>query len=543
MQSLSVRRVVFCALLPVVGLVASCHRHSTLAAEGVEKGILLVGNGGEVQTLDPQLAGGLIDHNPISALFEGLVTLDETTLEPRPGMAQSWEVSGDGLTYTFHLRPNLKWSDGEALTASDFLYSFKRAISPSLASEYKDVYFPVVNAEAYARGELKDFSKVGFEIPDPTTIVMHLRRRTQYFLTLLRNNCWYPVQRAAVEKYGKSDDRSNPWTRRPPLVSNGPFRLVAWRDDQDVEVEKNPNYWDAAHVRLNGIRFFSNESLQGQELAFRAGQLHVTWSLPISKVPAYRERNPNALRVEPSFETYFVRFNVTKPPFNDVRVRRAFSLAIDRGSIVRSVLNGGQVVATSFSPPGLAGYVPPMAVTEDAAEAKTLLAQAGYPEGRGFPKVDFLTISAETDQLIAEALQQMWKRTLGVDVGISQQEFKIFLQSINNTTLSYTLARGRWIPEYPDALSVLDIMTGISGINGTGYADATYDRLLYEADGESSAPDRYAGMAKAETYLLQQAPVAPIYFGTSAFLVHPAVRGWARSPLGFHNFKDVWLER
>ncbi len=541
MQTLSVRRLLLCTAALLALASAGCHKHQTAAAEGVEKGILLVGNGGEVQSLDPQMAGGLIDHNPISALYEGLVTLDEATLQPRPGLAEKWEISDDGLTYTFHLRAGLKWSNGEALTTADFLYSFKRAISPSLASEYKDVYFPVVNAEAYARGEVKDFAQVGFAAPDASTLIVHLRRRTQYFLTLLRNNCWYPVYSANVEKYGKPDDRSNPWTRRPPLVSNGPFRLVAWRDDRDVEVEKNPNYWDAAHVRLNGIRFFSNESLQGQELAFRAGQLHVTWSLPVSKVPAYRERNPNALRVEPSFETYFVRFNVTRKPFDDPRVRRAFSLAIDRTAIVSKVLNGGQTAAESLTPAGLAGYVPPTAVLTNEEEAKALLAAAGFPGGQGFPKVDFLTIGSETDQLIAEALQQMWRKTLGVDVGISQQEFKIFLQSISNTTLNYALARGRWIPEYPDPLSVLDIMTGISGINGTGFADKTYDSMLYEADGLPSAATRNAGFAQAETYLLQQSPIAPIYFGTSAFLIHPAVHGWSKSPLGFHNFKDVWL--
>ena len=542
MQSLSVSRTISYLLLGISLATTSCHNRKTAVENGTRDGILLVGNGGEVQSLDPHAAGGLIDHNPISALFEGLVTVDELTLEPRPGMAERWEISPDGLTYTFHLRPDLRWSNGEPLTTADFLYSFRRALAPALASEYKDVYFPVENAEAYARGSIKDFGKVGFSAPDSTTLVIHLRQRTQYFLTLLRNNCWYPVYRPNIEKYGAADDRSNPWTRRPPLVSNGPFRLVAWRDERDIEVEKNPYYWDSAHVRLNGIRFFATESLQSQELAFRAGQLHTTWSLPVSKVPAYRERNPEALRVEPSFESYFVRFNVTRKPFDDARVRRAFSLALDRAAIVRKVLNGGQSPATSFVAPGIAGYTPPPVLKEDIAQARALLAEAGYPGGKGFPKVEYLTITAETDQLIGEAMQQMWRQNLGVDVAISQQEFKVFLQSISNKTLNYSIARGRWLPEYPDALSVLDIMTGTSGINGTGYADPVYDNLLHSADGQASREARLSGFAKAETYLLQQSPVAPLYFGTSAFLIHPAVHGWSRSPLGFHNFKSVWLE-
>jgi oligopeptide transport system substrate-binding protein len=178
----------------------------------------------------------------------------------------------------------------------------------------------------------------------------------------------------------------------------------------------------------------------------------------------------------------------------------------------------------------------------DVERARALLAEAGFPGGRGFPSVDYLTIAAETDKLIAEALQQMWRKNLGVEVGISQQEFKTYLQSINNTTLNYSLARGRWLPEYPDALSVLEIMQGSNGINGTGFSSRTYDSLLEAADRQPDAPDRLAGLARAETYLLQQSPVAPVYFGTSAFLVHPAVHGWNRTPLGFHNYKNVWLE-
>ncbi len=520
---------------------AACHQRETDVAVGNRTGHLLIGNGGDIQYLDPHTAGGLIDHYPISAMFEGLVTLDETTLQPRPGMAERWDVSADGLTYVFHLRDGLRWSNGDPLTIADLLFSFRRALAPALASEYKDLYFPVRNAEAFARGDLKDFAQVGFRAVDAHTLEVTLERRTPYFLTLLRNNVWYPVEQAAVERDGAFDDRANRWTRRLPLPGNGPFRLVAWREHQNVEVEKNPFYWDAAHVRLNGVTFFSNESLQSQEFGFRAGQLHITWSVPLSKLQAYREQEPELLRVEPSLESYFIRFNVTRKPFDDVRVRRAFSLAIDRDAIVRDILKGGQLPAHSLTPRAFAGYHPPDGAASDPEEARRELAAAGFPGGRGFPRVDYLTIASETDQRIGEALQQRWRRVLGVEVGIAQQEFKIYLESIRNTVLNYSLARGRWTPEYPDPLGLLVIMTGGNGINGTGFSDPVYDRLLAAANEEADPARRSAALARAETRLLEEAPIAPVYFGTAAHLIRPAVQGWKLSPLGFHNYQDAWL--
>jgi oligopeptide transport system substrate-binding protein len=522
--------------------VAGCHRRETDVAAANRHGILLIGNGGEVQTLDPDLAGGMIDTNPISALYEGLVTVDETTLAPQPGLAERWDISSDGLTYTFHLRPGLRWSNGEPLTAADFVYSLRRVLSPALGAEYKDVCYPVAGAEAFARGRLRDFSRVGIRALDGTTLQLKLERRTPYFLTLLRDNAWLPVHAAEIERSGAADDRGNPWVHRPPLVSDGPFRLVAWRDHQVVELEKNPHYWDAAHVRLNGLRFFPNESVQGQELAFRAGQLHKTWSLPLAKIAAYRASNPALLHVDPSVECFFVRFNVTRKPFDDPRVRRAFSLAIDREVMVNEVLRAGQTAAGHLVPPAFPGYRPPPGVHLDLVEARRLLAEAGFPGGRGFPQLDYLTIPSETEQRIAETLQQMWRRGLGVEIGISTQEFKVYLQSINGSALNYALSRGRWIPEYPDPLGFLEIMTGGNGVNDTGFADREYDRRLAAADAEPDRERRFAALAEAEAYLLTRSPIAPVYFGTATYLLQPSVRGWKASPLGFHNYKNFAVE-
>jgi len=248
------------ALASAIAFFSACSRRETLVQAGDRQGILHIGNGAEVQYLDPHLAGGAIDHNVLSSLSKVSVTLDEETLQPRPGMAARWEMSPDGLIYTFHLRPDARWSNGDPLTTRDFLYSFRRALTPALASEYKDVFYPVKNAEAYAKGQLTDFSQVGFQATDATTLRITLAQPTAYFLTLLRTNAWFPVHAASVEKAGAFDDRSARWTRTAPFVSNGPFRLREWRESQHLSVEKNPHYRDAAHVRPNEIRFYPSES-------------------------------------------------------------------------------------------------------------------------------------------------------------------------------------------------------------------------------------------------------------------------------------------
>jgi oligopeptide transport system substrate-binding protein len=522
-------------------LLAACARRDTAVSLGNRAGVLHVGNGAEVQSLDPHLAGGSVDHNVLCALFEGLITLDEATFQPRPGAAERWEISPDGLTYTFHLRPAGRWSNGDPLTAADFLYSFRRALTPSLGSEYKDALYPVRNAEAFARGQLPNFSVVGFRAHDDTTFEITLTRPTPHFLTVLRTNVCFPVHAASVERDGaRFDDRTAKWTRAMPFVTNGPFRFREWKDGQHLIVEKNPHYWDAAKVRLNEIHFHPGESTQAQELAFRAGQLHTTWDVPLSKVEAYRKESPKLLRVEPYFESYFLRFNTKHRVFSDFRVRRALSLAIDREAIVKNILRSGQVAATGLTPPGLAGYTPPALVKHDVAAAKQLLIAAGFPGGQGLPPFELVTISSEINQRIAEAVQQMWRRDLGVEAQITQKEFKVLLDVFD--TLDYAVARGRWIAEFPDPLTYLSIFTTGNGVNGTGFADPRYDAMVAAANAERAPAARLAALREAETYLLLQMPIAPIYWGSRTTLVAASVRGWKNSPLGFHNYKDVWLE-
>lgn len=533
--------VLFALLSLATAALTGCAKRNTLVAQGDRAGFLHVGNGAEIQTLDPHLAGGTVDHNVLSALFEGLITLDEETLEPRPGAAERWTVSPDGLTYTFYLRAGAKWSNGDPLTARDFLYSIRRALTPALGSEYKDTLYPIRQAEDFARGRLENFGPVGVRVDDDTQLELTLSRPTPHFLTVLRANVCFPVHAASVEHGGASaTDRTGRWTRAAPLVSNGPFRLREWKDHQHVIVDKNPHYWDADKVRLAAIHFYPSESTQAQELAFRAGQLHTTWDVPLSKIEAYRKNSPELLRVEPYFESYFLRFNNRHAVLADVRLRAALALAIDREAITKNILRGGQTAATGLTPPGLAGYVPPALVPYDLPKAKRLLAEAGYPDGKGFPSLELTTISSEINQRIAEAIQQMWRRDLGIEIRITQKEFKVLLDTFD--TLDYAIARGRWIAEFPDPLTYLNMFTIGNGVNGTGFADPNYDALLVAANSERAPAARLAGLQQAEAYLMSRMPVAPIYWGSRTTLIAPSVRGWKKSPLGFRNYKDVWLE-
>jgi len=533
--------VFFALLLLATAALTGCAKRNTLVSQGNRAGILHVGNGAEIQSLDPHLAGGTVDHNVLSALFEGLITLDEETLEPRPGAAERWTVSPDGLTYTFYLRAGAKWSNGDPLTARDFLYSIRRALTPALGSEYKDALYPIRQAEDFARGRIENFGPVGVRVDDDTQLELTLSRPTPHFLTVLRANICFPVHAASVEHGGASaTDRTGRWTRAVPLVSNGPFHLREWKDHQHVIVEKNPHYWDAEKVRLAAVHFYPSESTQAQELAFRAGQLHTTWDVPLSKIEAYRKDSPELLHVEPYFESYFLRFNNRHAVLSDVRIRAALALAIDREAITKNILRGGQTPATGLTPPGLAGYAPPALVPYDLSTAKRLLAEAGYPDGKGFPALELTTISSEINQRIAEAIQQMWRRDLGIEIRITQKEFKVLLDAFD--TLDYAIARGRWIAEFPDPLTYLNMFTTGNGVNGTGFADSNYDALLAAANSERAPAARLAGLQQAEAYLMSRMPVAPIYWGSRTTLIAPSVRGWKKSPLGFRNYKDIWLE-
>lgn len=506
---------------------------------GVREQVLHFGNGAEPQDLDPHLMTGVPEFHVMDALFEGLVSIDPHTREPAPGVAENWDVSADGRVYTFHLHETAKWSDGVPLTARDFVESYERIMNPVLAAEYAYLFDIIENGPAYIAGELTDFERVGVKAPDDHTLVIRLRHPVPYFLTLITYNCWGPVPMHVLDRFDGRRQRGTRWTREGNLVGNGAFRLVRWDPNQVLVAERNPHYWDADRVKLSAIHFHPIESIDTEERMFRSGQLHLTNDVPASKIPGYQAMAESPLRMEPQLGTYYYRFNVTKPPFDDARVRRAFSLTIDRSTLVTRVTTGGETVGVSVTPPGTGGFSPTVQVRYDPDEARRLLAEAGFPGGVGFPVAELLYNTSENHRRIAEAVQQMWKRELGVDVRLYNQEWKVYLDSTHH--LNYTIARTAWVAVYDDANQFLEVFTTGNPNNLTGWGNAEYDRLHAASMAETDPARRMAQLQALDAMLLREMPAVPVYHYAQAYLIDPRVRGWEPNPLDKHPYKYIWL--
>lgn len=535
------RKACGCGLfLFLVLSLAGCGRHETRVEIADREQVLLKGNGTEPSELDPYIVTGVPEHHLLMSLFEGLVIEDPVDLHPRPGVAERWDVSPDGKTYTFHIRKNARWSNGESITARDFVESYKRMLAPSLAAEYSYMHFVVKNAEAYNAGKIAEFNQVGYKALDDQTLQVTLENPTPYFLSLIIHDSWYPVHLPTIRKYGDPYLRGSKWTRPGRFVGNGAFVLAKWRVNDVIVVKKSPTYWDRDRVRLNEIHFLPIESDDTEERAFRAGQLHVTQTLPLTKIDLYRKYYPEFLHIDPFLGTYFYDINVTKPPLNDKRVRRALALTIDRESLVSNVLRGGQLPAFYLTPPGTAGYTCRTLLHEDVAEAKRLLADAGYPDGKNFPPVELLYNTLESHRIIAESIQQMWKKNLGVDVRLVNQEWKVYLDS--QRTLNYQISRASWIGDYNDPNTFLDMWTTGNGNNRTGWSNPEYDRLIAEAARTTDPKQRLEVFQKAEAVLLDEVPMLPIYFYTLTTARRPELKGWYPTILDNHPYKFVYLE-
>jgi oligopeptide transport system substrate-binding protein len=542
----SLRRSAFsCLFAPLAGILlglgfTACGKRETAVERGNREQILHRGVGPEIGELDPHLASGLTEYNILIALLEGLVSEDPINLKPVPGVAQTWDISADNLTYTFHLRANARWSSGDAVTAHDFVASYRRVLTPSLAAQGAAFFYIIQNAEPFHKGALTDFSKVGIVAADPHTLRITLEHPVAHFLSMLNHTAFLPVHVASIEKTGSSTQRGNPWARPGTFIGNGPFVLADWKAGQRIVVQKSTAYWDSANVRLNGVHFHAIESRDAEERAFRAGQLHLTEALAPSKIDAYRRDNPTALRLDSYLGTEFYRLNVTRPFLNDRRVRRALALAVDRSAIVEKILRGGQAPAHAFTHPGIAHYVSSASIPTDPAAARALLAEAGYPGGKGAPTIELLYNTSESHRAVAETVQEFWRRALGLEIRLVNQEWKT-LQSTRRTG-DFQVLRSVWNPDYLDPLSFLNVWTSSSADNYTGWSSPDYDQLLFRAARTADAEARNKLLQQAEALLLDDAPLIPLYHYTHVFLIQPSVKGWHPTPLDHHPYKHVYLE-
>jgi oligopeptide transport system substrate-binding protein len=500
--------------------------------------VLLMGNGYEIQDIDPQTVTGIPEHKVITAVLEGLVSEDPHDLHPVPGVAESWEISPDGLVYTFHLRTTARWSNGDPVTAEDFVRSYQRILTRELAAEYAYmIYNYVVGAKDYYEGKTSDFSQVGFRAIDARTLEMRLLAPTPYLLSAMTHYAWFPVHIPTVAKFDALKRRGTNWTRLGNFVGNGPFVLKEWRQNQVLIVQRSPTYWDRANVKLDEIHYFPVDNLDTEERMFRTGQLHVTYELPTGKIDSYRRENPAALRTDPYLGVYFYRFNVKRRPFNDVRVRKALALAIDRESLVKNVTRGGERPAYALSYPENQGYTARARLQGTVEEAQRLLAEAGYPGGKGFPSVELTYNTQQNNRLIAEAIQQMWRKNLGIEVTVANLEWKVYLDSQHS--LNYDVQRSGWIADYVDPHVFMDLWESTSGNNDTGWGNADYDRLLAEALRAKTTAERYEIYQRMDQILVDELPVMPIYYYNRVILVSPKLRGYYPTLLDNHPWKYV----
>lgn len=633
-------------LFPLAFLLAACDPRSDVERANEEK-ILIIGNSNEPKGLDPHLVSGVLESNIIRALFEGLCSehpsQDGTAL---PGAAASWESSEDFTAWTFNLQPEGKWSDGIPVTAHDFVFSFRRLLSPdpNWPAEYSEMLYFIENAQIYSenrRGEIlfsrdstfptswktlsqanfrgdskikesKDYLKyeddsfadlstqqrairlngkgldslskkelehinenptafnwpdtftpeirqavlerllefagqdlwrqarVGIMADDDFTLKIELRGPVPFLPEITKHYTWYPVPRHVVLKHGKINDAfSSPWTKVGNIVSNGPFQLKEWKTNRILEVERNPAYWDAETVKLNGIRYIPVNNRYTETRMFTDEQLHVTYSVPSELIPYAQKNYPDKLRQEPYVGVRFLRANIKRKPFDNPKVRQAFALAIDQQAICDKVLRGGQKPASGIVPP-FGGYTPPNLIHFDPKKARKLIEESGYKSSSSFPEISILTTEADTSRREAETLQAMWQENIGIKVSIVRREWSTYQQMQYNG--DFDICVGGWIGDYLDPTTFLEMWVKDGGNNNTGWSSSEFEDLLRQAENTADVSTRMNLLSDAETRLLGDIPVMPMYWYTTNYLIREEVKNWQPLLLNNHPFKFIELK-
>ena len=537
MSSNNMKNIYLLSLLFLFG----CSSSLSPVDDGLEKQIFHFGNGSEPQGIDPHIVTGVPEHHILISLCEGLTIPNPFGDGNLPGAAESWDISDDGKEYIFNLRSNALWSDGSKVTADDFVWSWKRILTASLGSQYPDMLYYLEGAYDYHNGITDDFETVGIKALDSYTLKVNLKAPTPFFLGLLSHYSTWPVHKDTVLKFGTIDDRNGEWTRPGNFVCNGPFNLKSWELNNRIIVEKSPTYWDSSTVRLNEIHYYPVSNVMTEDRMFRAGQLHVTSSLPSQKCPIYLEENNPDLRIDPYMGTYFYRLNTNNPFLSDVKVRKALAYAIDRKLLVEKVIKCGQIPAYSFTPPGSNGYEPDTSIPFNPELAKSLLNEAGFNDVNKLPKLEILFNTNEDHRKVALAIQQMWQQNLGIEVELVNQDWKVYLS--REMVGDFQVSRAGWIGDYEDPNTFLDLMRPNRGNNKTGWENYEFDNLVMKANSTINQSERYELLNEAEKILIDSMPIIPLYTYVRSYQLSPDVKGYNPHILDHHHPKFIYLER
>lgn len=479
-------------------------------------------NGSEPKSIDPQLASEDAGANVLYDTFEGL-TKQTIAGNIVPGMAESWEVSPDGKTYTFHLRDAL-WSDGTPVSAEDFVYAWQRAVNPSTGSEYAFILYPVKNAEAIATGEEKNPATLGVKAADARTLIVTLNHPTPYFLELLSHYTTFPVPQKVVEAYG------NQWTKPAHFVSNGAYHLSEWKPQAQISAVKSDTYWNKNQVSIDKVIYYPIEDRNAAFSRYRAGELDYVSSLAAEQLDWSRKEIPGQLHINPYLATYYFGFNLTKAPFKDnLKLRKALTIAIDRQIIVDRVTKAGQIPAYSIVPPSTNNakpYEPDYAKLSRSNQielARKLYQEAGYSNDKPL-KVNLVYNTNETHKKIAVAVAAMWKQILGVQTSLENKEWKVLLSDMAQKKAN--LFRYSWIGDYNDPYTFLELFQANSGLNHPGYMNSAYDAKLEQAAGTQDLQKRADILYEAEKIFTDDYAIAPLYHYVSVILLKPNIKGY-----------------
>ena len=543
--------VIMAATLAISTL-AGCGSSSTTSSSSSSSeagGKELVFNlGADPKTIDPALNQAVDGGTLIENMFEGLYKLDENE-KAVPGIAESYDLSADGTEYTFHLRSDAKWSNGDPVKASDFEYAWKRVLDPNTAAEYAYQMMYLKGAQAYNEGKATA-DEVGVKAVDDTTLKVTLTSPCAYFLDLTSFPCYFPVNQSVVEAH-PSD-----WTENPETyVSNGAYKLTSYKIKDGCTLEKNDAYYAKDDVKMEkvDVKFVTQDTSAWANL--KNGTFDASDLIPTSEVQ--NGVKDGCVTIYPEFGNYYYTINVSEVAkeidpnaaqvLSDVRVRKALNLAIDRQSIVDNITKGEQIPATAFIPNGLTNekgedfnnkeYFP---AKGDVDQAKQLLAEAGYPDGQGFPSIVLLINPEGAHSAIGQAIQDMWKTNLGIDIQIQSQEWKVFQKT--RTTHKFEIARNGWVGDYLDPMTFLDLLQTKSGLNDGVYSSEKFDSLVDQAKAETDATKRWDLLRQAQDQLMEDMPVIPVYYSTRPAGVNKNVKGLRRSKLGFYFFAGVTKE-